>query len=331
MATIEVSTWAELVSAIGSSAANDTIKLIDDVDCNDEMPEGVTTRISISKTITIDGSYTEDNVVKNHIIRNLRTHVSSPVEIFYINSKPSVGGITPIFKNIDFLNLILGKPLFLQGNPKNLTIRDCRFTGKRTHNLMQNTSSNYGGKIYIYSSYFNVPYYGTDSGEKVSLASNFDTSGSYALATYANYCRFKETYTGTYTPDTTYWGNSCGVSNIWLNGCRVEGEIVSSHSWDGNQFNIAVLSSNALGAGTPTMQNVVDCDIYTYGLGETVNPVQVKTPKGVFKTPVCRWEDKMYSFTLATPLSDTIPASSSEIEDTDYLIENGFDVVPSNI
>ena len=52
---------------------------------------------------------------------------------------------------------------------------------------------------------------------------------------------------------------------------------------------------------------------------------------GVFKTPVCRWEDKTYSFTLATPLSDTIPASSSEIEDTDYLIANGFDVVPSNI
>ena len=45
MATHEVSTWAELAEAIRTAAGGDTIKLIADIDCNDEIPEGVSSTI----------------------------------------------------------------------------------------------------------------------------------------------------------------------------------------------------------------------------------------------------------------------------------------------
>lgn len=76
MATVNVSTWAELRNAITGAASGDNIKLIADIDCNGEIPEGVSSKITIEKTITIDGSYTENDVIKNHEIRNLRTQVS---------------------------------------------------------------------------------------------------------------------------------------------------------------------------------------------------------------------------------------------------------------
>jgi hypothetical protein len=85
MATIEVSTWAELAAAVRAANSGDTIKLIADIDCNDEIPEGVSSTINspISiNTLTITGEYTEDNVTKSHVIKNLRTSSSIPVPIF---------------------------------------------------------------------------------------------------------------------------------------------------------------------------------------------------------------------------------------------------------
>ena len=87
MATYEVSTWAQLRSAITSVASGDTIKLIADIDCNDEIPEGVASTILLSVfTLTIDGGYVEDGVTKRHEIRNLRTSASSPASIFKIQA-----------------------------------------------------------------------------------------------------------------------------------------------------------------------------------------------------------------------------------------------------
>jgi hypothetical protein len=112
MATYEVSTWAQLRSAITSAVAGDVIKLIADIDCNDIIPEGVASTVvfPIGASVTIDGSYEEDNTIKNHEIRNLRTSVNSPVSIFKI-SRPGSSAITHTMKNIDFVNLVLNKPL----------------------------------------------------------------------------------------------------------------------------------------------------------------------------------------------------------------------------
>ena len=48
MATYEVSTWTELVEAletINESTESQTIKITADIDCNDEIPEGVASTI----------------------------------------------------------------------------------------------------------------------------------------------------------------------------------------------------------------------------------------------------------------------------------------------
>ena len=79
MATVNVSTWAELANAIQASYddASITINLTADIDCNNEIPLGVETKITTpeywDRTYTIEGNH--------HVIRNLRTHITNPVDI----------------------------------------------------------------------------------------------------------------------------------------------------------------------------------------------------------------------------------------------------------
>ena len=61
MATVEVSTWTDLVTQLAVS--NNTVKLTKDIDCNDEIPFGVTSTITMDSNL--DG--------QGHMIRNLRT------------------------------------------------------------------------------------------------------------------------------------------------------------------------------------------------------------------------------------------------------------------
>ena len=110
MLTYEVSTWQHLVNIATQSQADAfrdsvTMKLMEDIDCNSEIPEGVETMLNFrvngtGSTITIDGDYEEDGVHKRHIIRNLRTHIVTPVQIFNTNQNSF------ILRNIDFKNLI---------------------------------------------------------------------------------------------------------------------------------------------------------------------------------------------------------------------------------
>lgn len=60
MATINVSTWSELVTALTNHGNNDTIKLITDTDCNNEIPGGVDSTINCGSTaVTLTGDYIE--------------------------------------------------------------------------------------------------------------------------------------------------------------------------------------------------------------------------------------------------------------------------------
>ena len=316
MATIEVSTWAQLVSAIDSASAGDTIKLIADIDCNREIPEGVTSSISSMESYTIDGSYEEDGVTKNHEIRNLRTATTSPVTIFAIDD----GSWT--IKNIDFLNLILDKPLITlrsYSTARTSTIRNCRFTGKRTDYLFAKYENNGMTTINMYSSYINLPYYGT-SNDKASLC-DFYSSGTKYFRSYMNNCRIIESFNDTYTPNTVIYG---GISNSNLNGCRVEGTLIGSTVWDGNYQNINITRN----AYTPTMQNVLECDVYIT-VTSTITPKLNIAPLGVVKVPVYYKDGTQV--TLATVSSGIIAATESQMQDTSWLIQQGFDVVPSNI
>lgn len=328
MATHEVSTWAQLVSAISSAANDDTIKLIKDIDCNKEIPEGVvsTVVLPIGINVTIDGSYEEDGITKNHEIRNLRTSVNSPVSIFKI-SRPNSSAITHTIKNIDFVNLILNKPLLdvedYYTAIHTFNIRNCRFTGKRYDYLIKRLAGQDSGaqgyiNVNIYSSYFNVPYYGTSS-EKASLCDYYSNSGSY-FRSYMYNCRIKESFNDTYTPDNTIYG---GISNSYLDGCRVEGTLIGSALWDGTYHCINITRN----AYTPAIQNVLDCDIYLNTTSALTKPKLNRAPLGVVKIPIYYKNDTQVS--LESISSGIIAVTESQMQDTAELIQQGFDVVPS--
>jgi hypothetical protein len=325
MATIEVSTWAQLVSAITNSAANnDTIKLIADINCNDEIPEGVASSIIPNATqgLTIDGSYQEGNVTKNHVIINLRTSVLSPQAIFKWKFELSSTTKTFNIKNIDFINLILDAPLIAHqqcsSGTNQTVIRNCRFTGRRTDYLYSPTSNNQGSqRAYFYSCYFNIPYYGTSYTKSPLCAFNSDTP---TIRTYAHYCRFKETYTGTWSPTTTTEAVCCGVSNTWINGCRVEGTIVNGYSV---YFHLTAVKN----LDTPAMQNVYDVD-FKLTSNDSENVV-IQALKGVVKIPVRKYSDNT-PYDVSSYSTGVIPATESQMQDTDWLIQHNFDVVPSN-
>lgn len=316
MATREVSTWAELAAAIRTAAGGDTIKLIADIDCNNEIPEGVSSTIEtrqINGTLTITGEYTENDVTKRHVIRNLRTSTSSPVAIFRMNGYYTS---TTNVQGIDFLNLISAAPLMevreTGSDYHKMNIRNCRFTGKRTDYLIYLYYDTY---LYMYNCYFNV-YYNGNNETKVPLC-YLDTIGRG----YMSNCRIRETFAGTYTPSSTDGVATCGVFNMRLSGCRVEGEVVSG-KYPRYHHN------NALSNYTPSSQNVYDVDFKLTNDADTSVPLYAF--KGVVKVPIRKKDAETTTYEITSASTGVIQATESQMQDTDWLIQNGFDIVPSN-
>lgn len=316
MATHEVSTWAELAAAIRTAAGGDTIKLIADIDCNDEIPEGVSSTIvsyEVSGTRTITGEYTENGVTKRHVIRNLRTSITSPVAIIrmkgYYNSTTNIQGI-------DFLNLLLAAPLIevteTGSDYHKMNVRNCRFTGKRTDYLIYLYSSTY---LYMYNCYFNV-YYNGNNETKVPLC-YLDTIGRG----YMSSCRIRETFAGTYTPSSTDGVATCGVFNMCLSDCRVEGEVVSG-KYPRYHHN------NALSNYTPGLQNVYDVDFKL--INDTDTSVPLYAFKGVVKVPIRKKDAETTTYEISSASTGVILADESQMQDTNWLTQHGFDIVPSN-
>ena len=328
MATYEVSTWAQLRSAITSAVSGDIIKLIDDIDCNDEIPEGVSSTISTNQltgALTITGKYTEGNVTKRRVIRNLRTSTSSAVTIF----KFVIGGTngSVFVEDIDFINLILAAPLVLhsngtQGYRQNVTFQNCRFTGKRTDYLMEVNSSAYGGgTLYLQSCYCNIPYYGNTI-SKLQLINLVTTPPANQSLAYATTSRFRETFTGMYTPSSTDGDATCSVFNMQLSGCRVEGEVVSGKY---PRYH----SNSTISGYTPGMQNVYDVDFKL--TNDTDTSVPLYAFKGVVKVPVRKKDEETTTYEISSASTGVILATESQMKDTTWLIQQGFDVVPSNV
>lgn len=320
MATHEVSTWAQLRSAITSAAAGDVIKLIADIDCNDEIPEGVTSTIKpptsslTNAALTITGEYTENDVTKRHVIKNLRTSTASPVTIFEFQGAGNTSTIN--IKGIDFLNLILDAPLvrtdLVSYNDHILNIRDCRFTGKRTTYLVYLDNN---GTLNIFKSYFNIPYYGTTVGGNNLCYITIAGKG------YMFNCRIRETFTGTYTPSSTDGDVTCGVFSLRLSGCRVEGEVVSGKY---PRYH----SNTTISGYTPGMQNVYDVDFKL--TNDTDTSVPLYAFKGVVKIPIRKKDAESTTYTISSASTGVILADESQMQDTTWLIQQGFDVVPSN-
>ena len=315
----EVSTWAELVSAYTNGGVNYndsvTIKLMNDINCNDEIPEGVETSLSAALSSTslimiVDGSYEVNGEVRNHVIRNLRTHVITPVVIF----KTAVGGST--FKNIDFINLVLDRPLVQicqNVNAKSSAFNRCRFVGRRTYNLWDTILSDKTlGGFKLYSCFFHVPYI-KDSYVVVDipLERNNATGSKLKYLSYAYFCRFVE------TDDTLTGITSC--TNLKLSGCRVQGELTSSSP-------ITITSQYDYDS---LIQNVVDLDLKT--TAEQGTTMVVNAPKGVWKDAIYSTDSTIltpYSYTNTNPLA--IPESPADMIDVSDLYSDGFDVQQPN-
>ena len=130
MAQINVSTWAELVTALSSVPTNQdtTILLTADIDMNDVAPEGTGIEIESSfwyYTLTINGGYTdpETGEQKNHVIKNLRTPIGSTANLFYFKFTNPYGSSNVIytkFINLDFQNINLATGNFVDWDSSKL-------------------------------------------------------------------------------------------------------------------------------------------------------------------------------------------------------------------
>lgn len=318
MATIEVSTWAQLVAAINAMRQGDIIKLVADIDCNDEIPEGVTSTINRTAAyFKLDGEYTENGVTKRHVIKNLK---NNSVTIFKIITDMYTDNMT--IKGIDFINLMLSAPLLesynnASGNNNNILIQNCRFTGKRTDHLIKvsRESTSCKSTFNFQRCYCNIPYNGNALNKLPLISLYADGIG------YMSNCRIRETFINTYTPSSTDGDTTCSVFNMRLSGCRVEGEVVSGKY---PRYH----SDATMNGYTPGSQNVYDVDFKL--TNDTDTSVPLYAFKGVVKVPIRKKDDKSTTYTISSASTGVIQATESQMQDTDWLIQQGFDIVPSN-
>lgn len=349
MATINVSTWNELVTAITETVSDgDTIKITADIECNDDIPYGVQSSINLDArgagvsrfSYTIDGGYTENGVSKRHIIRNLRTSTENPVAIFQNPNEAGYAYCIANFYNIEFINLICDKYLADSQNygydgyfP--IWFNNCVFVGRRSYYLFNGGNAGVG----FYQCYFDIPYKPlagvTYNVNQASLANN----GSKCKASYS---RFKESFPVDVVGNkyNSLYATSNSTRLMKLIGCFIEGEVLSAPG----QF---VNADNGI-ANQDGMQNVTDVKIYLSYVGSTppssgdksMNNGQSCWHKGVCRIDdvhpfTSNGKDDTITYTMTFPdgyyYSYDIAADSSEMVDPAELYAKGFDiVVPSS-
>lgn len=346
MATINVSTWNELVTAITETVSNgDTIKLTADIDCNSDIPYGVQETVNLAAHVasgsnvsyTIDGEYTENGVTKRHIIRNLRTSTSNPVTIFENANDAGLRYCVANFHNIEFINLICDDYLADSQNwgfnsyyP--IWFSNCAFVGRRSYYLFNGGNAGVG----FYQCYFDIPYKPLAGDSYSTSSKNLAYAGNKCTASYS---RFKESFPedviGNAFMNTAE--SSCSTYDMWLKGCFIEGKILS------NNNNLALASSYY--ANNNGMQNVTDATIYLNYYGDTPpeSGDKAMTGNGCWKKGVCRIDNvhaftssgkddtKTYTLTFSSLQTYDISADSSEMVDPAALYAKNFDIiVPSS-
>ena len=341
MATYEVSTWAELIARMSDTTAETrTIKLVADIECNDAVPLGPTSPIniigSIERYCTIDGSYIKDGEIKNHVIRNLRTNVTSPVDIFDFRAHNPQSGVSTLFEigvtiqNIDFINIVLDDAMMFRltkasgssgASGNTVKFKNCSFVGRRNRYLIGAINSN-ANSLTFESCFFNIPYKPSGTSDTyVPLTA--DWSG-YA---YANFCYFRESYNG-WTVGTYESGMSTNPQtstyNLKLNGCYIDGTIV------GYSSNICITKYYSYNAA---IQNVVDADLRAYNNSGS-DTVNIFAPKGIYKTAennntnvVKKYGDDSVNCPISNQNASAIPEIPSRMISPADLYADGFDIV----
>lgn len=341
MATYEVSSWPQLIARMADTTAETrTIKLVADIDCNDTVPMGPASSLDIVGSngypCIIDGSYTEGNVTKNHVIRNLRTNVTSPVDIFNFRAQNPYSGGAEQFKigvtiqNIDFVNVVLDGAMMFKltrfqydsgASGNTVKFKNCSFVGRRNRYLIGAINSN-ANSLTFESCFLNIPYKPTDtSNTYVPLNADW---GGYA---YANYCRFRESYNGWTIPDYNPGmsrGPQTSTYNLNLNGCYINGTIVG--------YTSAIGISNYYSYNA-TIQNVVDADLRVYGNSGS-DTVRIYAPKGIYKTAennntnvVKKYGDDSVNCSISNQNTSAIPETPTRMTSPADLYADDFDIV----
>lgn len=344
MAIKEVSTWAGLVTALNRFETGDIIKLTADINLNTEYPQGVDSCAFDQSgyegtTVTIDGD--------GHAIINLRTRLSSPVSIF---TKTGTGSyLTVTFKNIDFVNLILtGASLVSMTSQDTMIFQNCRFVGSRSGaSYLINNNTN----VTLTICYIDMPWMGSGQTD-LSYTSLIPKSTSNVSAV-ANYCWFREKYTGwtysdghVYSPDSTDINKqvpSFSFSMFKINGCYIDGSMTIPDGCDivnsGTRYvyYAGLLSKVVNNSYTPSSQNVFDCD-----LTAVVASTSAPSPSDDIRT--CGWSGVIkknahkpngnvistYSFPSGSSMGgSTTPifATPAQMKDAQALYDLGFDIV----
>lgn len=366
MATVEVSTWAELVSAVTTAAGSNawtstTVKLIADIDLNDTNPSGVCCQISFAsdaikyKTagLIIDGGYTDPvtGEEKRHVIKNARTDITNPRPIFYLTDilVYERWGKHISFKNLDFQNLILADQPFVWIRTDNIQIEiasrtpwqvdldNCRFVGSRTGAYL------FFSNAYLNCNrcYFDMRWIGAGQ-TNLAYTSLIPKDGDNATSAVANYCRFKESYGGwTWPSDLAY--NSTDrfftCSFFKMSGCRIEGKTQipgcnrAAGGNNGGYYFPIISKGNA--SYVPAMQNVFDVSLTAVrnsGVYD-IDTVLYSTFTGVVNknvkydgTDVTTFTDNRAGFDGGTTTAPIL-ATPAQMKDAEWLSNNGFNIV----
>ena len=365
MAIIEVSTWAELITAISNAPTDQdtTIKITADIDMNEVAPQGTTNTFYIgwfAKTLVIDGGYIDSisGENKNHVIKNLRTPINSVGTIFYFTFNGSASTAIGVkFQNIDFQNFILSSGNgFDYDHTKlqtfTLTLEKCRFVGSRGNYYLigknQYTSTTYNCSNILNNCYFDLPWRGAGQSNLAytSLIPKDDSSNTNSVA---NFCRFKETY-GDWIYSDNYGMNPSirifSFSYFKCSGCRIEGSMTipvwqntTLQQYNGVSFLCAftTLAFTKYNPFTPTVQNVFDVSITCDDTDlENFNKVVGCSSFSylVKMDAKCKSDGSVCTYTTDGAVnidSSTRPlpllATPQQMKNAAWLYDNGFDIV----
>lgn len=229
MATLTATTFAQLVSLIGSSSDGDTIQLENDINLDREYPQGVggiDLTIDEAKSITItgihapkfipnlyfsesDGTYTrleeepsdwETNYGDYFVYKDDAYIPVEAISYKLINMRNAVGvtsWITTngslIFDHLDFQNIILNGChwVTLDSNAVSLQVTHCRFTGTRSgESFLFNVP--HDKTLALVSCAFDIPWQGMGAPS---------TAAALAWTALAPKFSYNESFTGSFTAD----------------------------------------------------------------------------------------------------------------------------------
>ena len=285
-----------------------------------------------------------------HKILNLQNAASNTYYIIY-----SDGLVT--LEYIDWQNLLLSGAHFVKivgsDTDAGVVAEHCRFTGTRSGEAYL-FDVGHDKKIQLISCAFDMPWMGANAPytaiDWTALAPKWDRTEEYTCSFTADYCNFKEHYTGWGICNQPTGGGggvamdgkprqmySCAP--FAMNGCYISGDVTISCYASAGYFNIinpkSVASVNAQSA-----MNVFDCDISSVGSQYPTGSAIKLLSSTLFGIMTMRAKDvdgeaiETYSLLSNTYIDNTkaapIYVTTKQFGNDKSLSEKGFDIILPN-